>query len=102
MEIRENMVVSLRYSMKNSEGEEIENTLAGPAVQYIHGLGKIMPQLESQLEGLKAGDKKSFALRLPDSFQFKVAIDNIRVATSEEIMAGLPIALNGCGPGCSC
>lgn len=102
MEITENKVVSLRYIMRNSEGEEIENMIAGPAVQYIHGTGKILPELESQLQGLKAGAKKSVTTRLPDTFYFDVEVDEIRLATPAEIEAGKPLAANSCGPDCCC
>ena len=102
MEITEKTVVSLRYSMKNYEGEEIENTFSGPAVRYVHGSGKILPQLESQLEGLKAGDKKQITLELPDIFHLELEIENIRMATQEEIEAGTPIIINDCGTDCLC
>ena len=102
MEITEKTVVSLRYVMKNKEGEEIENTFSGPAVQYIHGSGKILPQLETMLTGLKTGDKKEIMLELPDTFHFNVEIDAIRMATPEELEAGAPATVNNCGPGCCC
>lgn len=102
MEIAKQTVVSLRYIMKNSEGHEIENTIAGPAIHYVHGAGKILPQLEILLEGLKVGDKKSLTIDLPDTFHFDIAIDQVRMATPEEIEAGTPLVRNDCGPGCSC
>jgi FKBP-type peptidyl-prolyl cis-trans isomerase SlyD len=102
MEIAENTVVSLRYNMRNFEGEEIENTLAGPAVQYIHGSGKILPELESQLQGLKAGAKKSITIGLSDTFYFDVEVDEVRMATPVEIETGKPLAANSCGPVCCC
>ena len=102
MEIAEKTVVSLRYSIKNREGEEIENTFSGPAVQYVHGSGKILPQLERLLTGLTTGDKKEIVLELPDTFYFQVEIDDIRIATPEEMEAGNPTETNDCGPGCCC
>ncbi|MGZ8549943.1 MAG: FKBP-type peptidyl-prolyl cis-trans isomerase [Chitinophagaceae bacterium] len=102
MKITEQKVVSLRYIMKNREGEEIENTFPGPAVQYVHGAGKILPELEIQLNGLKKGDKKSITLELPDTFRFEIEIDDIRLATTEELAAGKPLIVNDCGPGCAC
>jgi len=104
MEVTENTVVSLRYIMKNNEGEELENTFSGPAVQYLHGSGKILPQLETLLSGLKTGDKKKITVEMPNTFHFDVRIDDIRVATPEEIRLGIPITItdNGCGPGCCC
>ena len=88
--------------MKTSDGEEIENTISGPAVKYLHGSGKILPQLEALLAGLKPGDKKSLALELPDTFHFDVEIDDVRMATPEEIRSGKPLIINACGPDCCC
>lgn len=102
MEVAEKMVVSLRYVMKNTEGEEIENTMTGSPIHYVHGAGKILPQLEILLEGLKAGDKKSLSIDLPETFYFDIEIDQIRIATPEEIEAGSPILRNDCGPDCCC
>lgn len=102
MEVTEKKVVSLRYIMKNCEDEEIENTFAGPPVQYVQGAGKILPELETQLNGLKKGDKKSITLELTDTFHFEVEIDDIRMATTEEIVAGKPLTINDCDPGCAC
>ena len=102
MEIVENTIVSLRYIMKNNEGEEIENTIEGPPVKYLHGSGKILPQLEILLTGLKAGDKKLIALELPDAFHFEVEIDDVRMATKDEIKTGKPVTIRDCGPDCCC
>jgi FKBP-type peptidyl-prolyl cis-trans isomerase SlyD len=102
MEITKETVVSLRYIMKNDAGEEIENTMTGPAVQYVHGSGKILPQLEAMLEGLQTGDKRSVTVELPATFHFAIEIDQVRMATPEELEAGSPGAVGNCGPGCCC
>lgn len=102
MKIAENTVVALRYIMTDSQGVEIENTIAGLAVQYVHGAGKILPQLENLLQGLKPGDKKSATIELPDLFHFEIEIDTVRMATVAEIEAGTPLVRNDCGPGCCC
>jgi FKBP-type peptidyl-prolyl cis-trans isomerase SlyD len=102
MQIADNTVVSLRYIMKNKEGEEVENTFSGPAVQYVHGSGKILPQLETRLTGLHTGDKKHISLEIPDTIHFEIEVDDIRVATAEEIDTGSPITASECGPDCCC
>ena len=102
MQITEKTIVSLRYIMKTSDGEEIENTIAGPSVKYLHGSGKILPQLEASLAGLKAGDKKSIILEFPDRFHFDVEIDDVIMATPEEIKSGTPNTVSNCGPDCRC
>jgi FKBP-type peptidyl-prolyl cis-trans isomerase SlyD len=102
MQITEKTIVSLRYIMKSSDGEEIENIIAGPAVKYLHGSGEILPELEASLAGLKPGDKKSIALELPDIFHFDFEIDEVRMATADEINSGKPLTANACGPDCCC
>lgn len=102
MEITNNTIVSLRYIMKNSEGEELENTLNGPVVQYLHGAGKIMPELEGALAGLKTGEKRNISINIPDIFHFDVEIADVRIATPNEIQSGIPQKESDCGPGCRC
>lgn len=102
MQVAEKTVVSLRYIMKNKEGEEIENTLNGSPVQYVHGTGKILAELEGALEGMKAGDRRSISIRTPEIFHFDVEISEVRVATANEIQTGSPHKENECGPGCCC
>jgi FKBP-type peptidyl-prolyl cis-trans isomerase SlyD len=101
MQITEKTIVSIRYTIKNSHGEEIENTIASPVVKYLHGSGNILPQLEASLAGLKAGDKKSITIQIPDAFSFDIEIDDVRMATEDEIRSGSP-AKENCGPDCCC
>jgi FKBP-type peptidyl-prolyl cis-trans isomerase SlyD len=102
MEIADKTVVSLRYIMKNKEGEELENTFSAAPVQYVHGSGKILPQLETLLTGLHIGDKKYIIVKNPDIFQFEIEIDDVRIATPREIETGSPISASECGPDCCC
>jgi FKBP-type peptidyl-prolyl cis-trans isomerase SlyD len=101
MNISQNKVVSLRYVMSNSAGEVIENVMDRPPIQYIHGAGKIIPALETAIEGMQAGQKKVFFISDPglsESLHFDLVVDEIREATAEEIQSGKP----SCGPGCCC
>jgi FKBP-type peptidyl-prolyl cis-trans isomerase SlyD len=102
IQIEERTIVSLRYTMRNKEGEEIETTIAGPAVEYLHESGNILPQLEASLAGLKAGDKKSITIQIPETFSFDIEIDDVRMATEDEILSGKPGKENSCGTGCCC
>lgn len=79
MQIANNTLVSIRYSMKNSRGEVLENILEGAPVSYLHGTGHILPSLEANLAGLEAGDKKSIFITkdpgypdIDDDFYFEV------------------------------
>lgn len=104
-------VVSLRYCMKNSQGEILDNILQAKPVEYLHGSGYILPALEQELTGLRAGDKRQVIINnetsilLDDSFYFDVEIDSVRPATQEELEKGKParaVTQEECGPDCIC
>lgn len=94
-------IVSLRYTMKNAVGEVLADAAEQEPVKFLFGSGEILPGLESPLEGLRIGEKKSFSLSpetvpdLNETFHFDVIIDDIRPANDPESDAA-------CGPGCDC
>jgi FKBP-type peptidyl-prolyl cis-trans isomerase SlyD len=111
MQVGYNAVVSLRYCMKNSAGEVLEDKLHSAPVEYIHGSGNILPALEANLTGLLPGDQKRVVIsnetssQLDSSFYFDLVIDGVRPATEEELIKGVPTKLgtkDDCGPGCIC
>lgn len=107
MKIEANMVVSLRFVMKNEAGETVEDIMQRPPVNYLHGSGNILPPLEKGVEGLTGGDSKhlEFTIENGESYSMDVVIDNIRLATPEELEAGKPQEKKtdpACGPGCCC
>jgi FKBP-type peptidyl-prolyl cis-trans isomerase SlyD len=57
-EIREGSVVTIEYTLTDSAGNLIESTSGKEPLTYIHGAGQIVPGLEGELTGLKAGDEK--------------------------------------------
>jgi len=111
MKITNNAIVSIRYKMHNSKGEVLEDMLDGSPVEYMHGRGNILPQLENDLLGLTNGDKKRIMISknagfagVDDDFYFDVVVDAVREATMEEITTGYPHKdkVQACGPGCNC
>jgi len=107
--ISKNKIVSIRYVMKDSRNEVIENTMNDSPVSYLHGSGGIQPLLQNQLEGLKAGDKKTVYLKADsgltnDDFIFEVIIDEVRDALTEELLLGYPVKLSvpKCEADCVC
>jgi FKBP-type peptidyl-prolyl cis-trans isomerase SlyD len=109
MHIKKNSVVSIRYTMKNGGGSILEDRLNNPPVSYLHGSNGILPILQSQLEGLVAGDTKTVFLAAAsgltdEDFVFHVIIDDVRPAMQEEILLGYPVKPTGatCDAGCDC
>jgi hypothetical protein len=107
--ITEDMVVALRYIMRNGKGEVLENTMQTLPVNYLHGTAGILPMLQQQLKGLKTGDKKKVFLfkegsDADDDFEFDVIIDDVRTALPEEIELGYPVQITTeiCKDDCNC
>ncbi|GAA4310389.1 hypothetical protein [Compostibacter hankyongensis] len=112
MQIADHTIVAIRYNMKNSRGEVLEDIMKGEPVSYLHGAGNILPVLESALAGLEPGGHTAIFLpRDPggegpdDDLYFEVTVASVRAATPEEVEHGGP-ALPGtyplCGPDCQC
>ncbi|MBR7792060.1 peptidylprolyl isomerase [Undibacterium sp. FT147W] len=67
MQIKANSVVSLNYTMFNTNGDIIDQN-RDPIV-YLHGdYDNILPAVEAALEGKKVGDKVSVVLAPEDGF----------------------------------
>jgi len=58
MNIDDKKVVSFHYTLKNSQGEEIESSRDRESpMTYLHGGGGIIPGLEKAMIGKAAGDR---------------------------------------------
>ncbi len=61
------MVVSLNYVLTVG-GEVLAQTDDGDPMEYLHGVGEILPGLEAALEGKEVGDKFSVTLDPQDAY----------------------------------
>jgi FKBP-type peptidyl-prolyl cis-trans isomerase SlyD len=57
MQIAERTVVTFHYTLKNASGEVIDSSIGADPMPYLHGAGNIVPGLEAQMLGKRAGDK---------------------------------------------
>jgi FKBP-type peptidyl-prolyl cis-trans isomerase SlyD len=67
MQISKNNVVTLNYTLKNDQGETLDESQDNSFV-YLHGSGGIIPGLEGQLEGKSAGDSFSTHIEPEDGY----------------------------------
>lgn len=106
--VTKDCVVALRYIMRNGKGDVLEDTMQLAPVNYLHGSSGILPLLQQQLEGLQRGDKKKAQLSKEvgagDDFSFDVIIDEVRIASPEEIRLGYPLQVTNllCNEDCDC
>ena len=62
MKVKEHMVVSVIYEVRNSNGEFVDGNKGFAPLSYIHGLGYLIKGLEMGLEGMQAGETKVISI----------------------------------------
>lgn len=109
MRIETNSVVAIHYTMRNSKGEVLADTMHGAAVNYLHGGAAIDRRLQEPLEGLCIGDKRTVFLKaeaalMQEDFCFEVSVAGVRPALQQEILMGYPIQADQpqCDENCAC
>ena len=65
-QIEKNKVVSIHYTGTLEDGTVFDSSEGREPLEFIFGIGQIIPGLEEGLEGLKVGDKKKVENITPD------------------------------------
>ncbi|TXF79203.1 peptidylprolyl isomerase [Chryseobacterium sp.] len=72
MTIEKNHVVALQYTLnaieENGERTFIEQTDAENPFTFLYGVGMMLPKFEEHLQGMAAGEKKSFTLTAEEGY----------------------------------
>lgn len=68
MQIAQDAVVSIHYTLTNDKGETLDSSAGGEPLAYLHGNGNLIPGLENALNGKQAGDKLSVKIAPADAY----------------------------------
>jgi FKBP-type peptidyl-prolyl cis-trans isomerase SlyD len=68
MQIAQDTVVSIHYTLTDDAGETIDTSVGGEPLAYLHGNGNLVPGLENALAGRRAGDKISVKIAPADGY----------------------------------
>jgi FKBP-type peptidyl-prolyl cis-trans isomerase SlyD len=69
MQIIENSVVSLNYTLTNHKtGEKIEETTNENPLVFLYGVQSMIPEFEQQLSGKLKGDRVSFSITAENAY----------------------------------
>ena len=60
--VADGLVVSLAYTLRLDDGEEVDSAAGDEPLVYLHGAQNIIPGLEQALTGLKVGDARTCLL----------------------------------------
>ncbi|MBQ0051636.1 MAG: peptidylprolyl isomerase [Treponema sp.] len=57
MKIEYQKMVKIHYTLKDKDGNQLDSSVGGEPLEYMHGVGTLIPGLEKELEGHDAGEK---------------------------------------------
>ena len=88
MNISNDKVVSMHYTLKNDAGEVIDSSVGGDPLAYLHGHGNIIPGLESALNGKAIGDVLD--VRVKPEEGYGVRNDDLLQTVDRKIFGNVP------------
>jgi FKBP-type peptidyl-prolyl cis-trans isomerase SlyD len=68
MQVAKNKVVSIDYKLTDGSGKMIDSSENHGPLLYIQGIGNLIPGLEKELEGKKAGDHLNVTIKAIDGY----------------------------------
>jgi FKBP-type peptidyl-prolyl cis-trans isomerase SlyD len=68
MQITQDSVVSIHYTLTNEQGETLDSSSGSEPLLYLHGNGNLIPGLENALVGKQAGEKLSVRIAPADAY----------------------------------
>ncbi len=92
--IQKGKVVDLSYTLKDSDGELLDQADTQDPFSYLHGADEVVPGLEKALEGLNIGDKKVVVVSAAEGYgevdeQLKVAVKRSQFPKGADLKAGM-------------
>ena len=68
MRVAKETVVAIEYTLKDDQGNIIDASDGRGPLEYLQGYQNIIPGLERELEGLKAGDQKTVVVKPEEGY----------------------------------
>lgn len=94
MNISDKTVATIDYTLKDGAGDVIETTEGDVPLVYLHGVGTILPTLESALAGKQAGDRLELTLSPEDGYgerdnELLEVVDRSQFPDAAELAVGM-------------
>ena len=68
MKVEKNKMVKIHYTLKDDKGNVIDSSIDKEALEYLHGVGMLIPGMETALEGREKGEKFSAVIEPKDGY----------------------------------
>jgi FKBP-type peptidyl-prolyl cis-trans isomerase SlyD len=80
MQITKHTVALIEYELTDDSGEVLDSSKGSEPLGYVHGVGSLIPGLESELEGKTGGD----------GFKVRIAPENAYGERNTEMVQAVP------------
>ena len=81
MNVAKDTVVSINYTLTDGEGNQLDSSDVNGPLNYVHGVGSMLPALEKELEGKAPGENLQAVLQPEDAYGER----------NEELVTNLPM-----------
>jgi len=100
MKIQKNTVVKMHYTVTTKTGDTIDSSIGTEPIEFIQGIGMLIPGLESQLEGKEKGYKNQLNIMAKDGYgerneeaMHTLPKSGFRAENGEELIIGMEVQL---------
>jgi FKBP-type peptidyl-prolyl cis-trans isomerase SlyD len=90
-QVKDQVVVTMQYEL-TVDNEVVDSSEDDEAIEFIQGMGQIIPGLERELYGLKIGDRKSVHV-IPEDGYGEMDPDAIQEIPREEFPDDIPLEI---------
>jgi len=87
MQVEDNKIVVIEYTLTNDSGETIDSSVGGDPLSFLFGNNQIIPGLEDALAGKSTGDK--FTTRISPEDGYGPRIEELSQVVSREMFEGV-------------
>lgn len=100
MTISKDSVVSIEYTLTDDQNEVLDSSEGTGPLEYLHGHNNLIPGLEKELEGKKAGDTFKTKIAPSDAYgeyqnELVVEVDRNQFPDDVEITEGMQFEAGG-------
>lgn len=61
-------IISFHYTLTDASGKTLDSSAGSDPLTFLEGVGQIIPGLESELRGMKVGEKKHVVVKARDAY----------------------------------
>ncbi|MCA9941474.1 MAG: peptidylprolyl isomerase [Anaerolineales bacterium] len=88
--VDDGMVVRMDYTLRLDDGNEIDSSAPQGPLEFLQGIGQIVPGLESALYGMRVGDEKKVVVEPIDGYG-ELNADEFQLVSRDAFPTGMDL-----------